>query len=82
MILDTLAQATKKRIDGQKQLKSLEALKQELSEKAERGELVLPDKEKSFEENFNNPSLYRFEKNLKGKGIHIIAEVKKASPSN
>lgn len=81
MILDTLAQATKKRIDGQKQLKSLEALKQELSEKAERGELVLPDKEKSFEENFNNPSLYRFEKNLKGKGIHIIAEVKKASPS-
>ena len=55
MILDTLAQATKKRIDGQKQLKSLEALKQELSEKAERGELVLPDKEKSFEENFNNP---------------------------
>ncbi|HAP34045.1 MAG TPA: indole-3-glycerol phosphate synthase TrpC [Lachnospiraceae bacterium] len=81
MILDTLAQATKKRIDGQKQLKSLEALKQELSEKAIRGELVLPDKEKSFEENFNNPSLYRFEKNLKGKGIHIIAEVKKASPS-
>lgn len=81
MILDTLAQATKKRIDGQKQLKSLQALKQELSEKAERGELVLPDKEKSFEENFNNPSLYRFEKNLKGKGIHIIAEVKKASPS-
>jgi indole-3-glycerol phosphate synthase len=81
MILDTLAQATKKRIDGQKQLKSLEALKQELSEKAKRGELVLPDKEKSFEENFNNPSLYRFEKNLKGKGIHIIAEVKKASPS-
>lgn len=81
MILDTLAQATKKRIDGQKQLKSLEALKQELSEKAERGELVLPDKEKSFEENFNNPSLYRFEKNLKEKGIHIIAEVKKASPS-
>ena len=81
MILDTLAQATKKRIDGQKQLKSLEALKQELSEKAERGELVLPDKEKSFEENFNNPSLYRFEKNLKGKGIHIIAEIKKASPS-
>lgn len=81
MILDTLAQATKKRIDGQKQLKSLEALKQELSEKAESGELVLPDKEKSFEENFNNPSLYRFEKNLKGKGIHIIAEVKKASPS-
>ena len=81
MILDTLAQATKKRIDGQKQLKSLEALKQELSEKAERGELVLPDKEKSFEENFDNPSLYRFEKNLKGKGIHIIAEVKKASPS-
>lgn len=81
MILDTLAQATKKRIDGQKQLKSLQALKQELSEKAERGELVLPDKKKSFEENFNNPSLYRFEKNLKGKGIHIIAEVKKASPS-
>lgn len=81
MILDTLAQATKERIDGQKQLKSLEALKQELSEKAKRGELVLPDKEKSFEENFNNPSLYRFEKNLKGKGIHIIAEVKKASPS-
>ena len=81
MILDTLAQATKKRIDGQKQLKSLEALKQELSEKAKSGELVLPDKEKSFEENFNNPSLYRFEKNLKGKGIHIIAEVKKASPS-
>lgn len=81
MILDTLAQATKKRIDGQKQLKSLEAIKQELSEKTERGELVLPDKEKSFEENFNNPSLYRFEKNLKGKGIHIIAEVKKASPS-
>lgn len=81
MILDTLAQATKKRIDGQKQLKSLEALKQELSEKAKRGELVLPDKEKSFEENFDNPSLYRFEKNLKGKGIHIIAEVKKASPS-
>lgn len=81
MILDTLAQATKKRIDGQKQLKSLQALKQELSEKAERGELVLPDKEKSFEENFNNPSLYRFEKNLKGKGIHIIAEIKKASPS-
>ncbi|MCR5639623.1 MAG: indole-3-glycerol phosphate synthase TrpC [Lachnospiraceae bacterium] len=81
MILDTLAQATKKRIDGQKQLKSLEALKQELSEKAKRGELVLPDKEKSFEENFNNPFLYRFEKNLKGKGIHIIAEVKKASPS-
>ena len=81
MILDTLAQATKKRIDGQKQLKSLEALKQELSEKAKRGELVLPDKEKSFEENFNNPSLYRFEKNLKGKGIHIIAEIKKASPS-
>lgn len=81
MILDNLAQATKKRIDGQKQLKSLEALKQELSEKAKRGELVLPDKEKPFEENFNNPSLYRFEKNLKGKGIHIIAEVKKASPS-
>ncbi len=81
MILDTLAQATKKRIDGEKQLKSLEALKQELSEKAKRGELVLPDKEKSFEENFDNPSLYRFEKNLKGKGIHIIAEVKKASPS-
>lgn len=81
MILDTLAQMTKKRIDGQKQVKPLEALKQELSEKAKRGELVLPDKEKSFEENFNNPSLYRFEKNLKGKGIHIIAEVKKASPS-
>ena len=81
MILDTLAQMAKKRIDGQKQVKPLEALKQELSEKAKRGELVLPDKEKSFEENFNNPSLYRFEKNLKGKGIHIIAEVKKASPS-
>lgn len=81
MILDTLAQATKKRIDGQKQVKPLEALKQELSEKVKIGELVLPDKEKSFEENFNNPSLYRFEKNLKGKGIHIIAEVKKASPS-
>lgn len=81
MILDTLAQMTKKRIDGQKQVKPLEALKQELYEKAKRGELVLPDKEKSFEENFNNPSLYRFEKNLKGKGIHIIAEVKKASPS-
>lgn len=81
MILDTLAQAAKKRIAGQKQVKPLEALKQELSEKAKRGELVLPDKEKSFEENFNNPSLYRFEKNLKGKGIHIIAEVKKASPS-
>ena len=81
MILDTLAQMAKKRIDGQKQVKPLEALKQELYEKAKRGELVLPDKEKSFEENFNNPSLYRFEKNLKGKGIHIIAEVKKASPS-
>ena len=81
MILDTLAQMAKKRIDGQKQVKPLEALKQELSEKAKIGELVLPDKEKSFEENFNNPSLYRFEKNLKGKGIHIIAEVKKASPS-
>lgn len=66
MILETLAEATKKRIESEKKEVSLDCLKHQISVNAE---------------NYSCREEFAFEKALKGDGISFICEVKKASPS-
>ncbi len=67
MILDELANATRKRIEEQKQIVSFDQVREE----AER--IAAKEKEKGF--------TFPFEKALGAEGLSVISEVKKASPS-
>lgn len=68
MILDTLAESSRRRVAGAKSKVSLDMLKAQIYDK---------DTVKCFHGREN----FAFEKALKGKGISFICEVKKASPS-
>lgn len=68
MILDILAESSKRRVEEEKKKVSLDTLKSLLFS----GNTV---------RNFNNRDKFAFEKALKEKGVSFICEVKKASPS-
>ena len=68
MILDELAELTRKRIEKNKSEKSPEDLRNEA--------LAMAEKEKA-----NGGFTFPFENALNKKGLSIISEVKKASPS-
>ncbi|NLN41855.1 MAG: indole-3-glycerol phosphate synthase TrpC [Clostridiales bacterium] len=68
MILETLVQSTRKRLDSAKRKVPLEVLKSQLFHKGK-------------VKKFHGREDFAFEKVLKNKGISFICEVKKASPS-
>ena len=68
MILDELAELTRNRIERQKKIYSLDAIRKDAEAMA-------------AEEKETAPFEYPFEKALKKEGLSIISEVKKASPS-
>lgn len=80
MILDEIVRVTRKRIQVEKELCTEETLKTQVRKQIEIKE-QLGIKEQLESKKQGSISTYPFEEALRKKGIHLICEVKKASPS-